>query len=176
MPRSSCRSCGLTAALRTQLLDAVTDEDLAFALPRQRGPSATCAWTTGIPSARTSSRSGPACSRGTTENEEPGLSRSVERLRGWYAAMDAEFEAVVGAIPEDTFQTGTIDRGDGFQMPMGAQFHTWREAILIFCAKADVYLRALGARPTRSTGSTGSAEVRSPAPRTERRAPCRIGR
>jgi hypothetical protein len=29
-------------------------------------------------------------------------------------------------------------------MPFGAHFHTYREAILIFCAKADVYLRAMG--------------------------------
>jgi hypothetical protein len=133
----------LTAALRTQLLDAITDDDLAFALPGNRPLGDLCldngdTQRSYIDSFRTGLQAWDV------KNEEPGLSRSVERLRAWYAAMDAEFEAVVGAIPEETFRSGTIDRGDGFQMPMGAQFHTWREAILIFCAKADVYLRALG--------------------------------
>jgi hypothetical protein len=77
-------------------------------------------------------------------NEEPGLAGSVERLVAWYAALDQELEDVLSGIPEAQFRDGHVQRDDGFEMPTGAQFHAWREAILIFCAKADVYRRALG--------------------------------
>lgn len=133
----------LTASLRTQLLTSLSDEELAFALPGNPALGDLCldngdTQRSYIDSFRTGRQAWDV------KNAEPGLARSVERLRAWYAAMDAEFEAVVGAIPDDTFQTGRIARADDFEMPMASQFHAWREAILIFCAKADVYLRAMG--------------------------------
>ena len=99
-----------------------------------------------------STRSGRAGLVWDVKNEEPGLAGSVERLQAWYADLDAELEAALTAIPEDEFRTGKIDRGEGFMMPIGSQFHTYREAILIFCAKADVYLRCHGQAPRRTVG------------------------
>ena len=155
----------LTAALRYQLLDAVTDEDLAFALPGNAPLGDLCldngdTQRSYIDSFRTGLQAWDV------KNTEPGVARSVERLRAWWTAMDAEFEAVVGAIPGDTFQTGTIDRGDGFQMPMGAQFHTWREAILIFCAKSDVYSPGARSRPR---GALAALDRLGPLPGIEAR-------
>ena len=40
----------------------------------------------------------------------------------------------------------SVDRGGGFTPPVTVQFHIHREALLIFYAKADVYLKALGRR------------------------------
>jgi hypothetical protein len=77
-------------------------------------------------------------------NTEPGLDGSVERLKTWYQALDAELDAALEAIPQGDLQTKVVDRGGGFMMPLGAQFHTYREAILIFCGKCSVYVRALG--------------------------------
>ena len=133
----------LTTALRTQLLESLTDADLGFALPGNPPLGDLCrdigdTERAYIDSFRTRRL------LWDTRNEEPGLDRSVERLQAWYAGMDAELEAALAAIPADEFRTGRIDRGEGFMMPIGSQFHTYREAILIFCAKADVYLRAMG--------------------------------
>lgn len=60
-------------------------------------------------------------------------------------SCDAQTEAALKAIPDADFQTKAVDRsGGGFMMPLGGQFHTYREALLIHCGKCSVYLRALG--------------------------------
>ena len=133
----------LTTALRTSLLASITDEELTFALPGNPPLGDLCkdigdTEQAYLDSFRTRRLVWDA------KNEEPGLDRSVERLQAWYARMDAELETALQAIPEDEFRDGRIDRGEGFMMPIGSQFHTYREAILIFSAKADVYLRAMG--------------------------------
>ena len=133
----------LTTALRTQLLASLTDGDLAFSLPGNPPLGELCKDIGDTEQAYLDSF---RTRRLTWEvkNEEPGLAGSVERLQAWYAAMDPELEDALQAIPAEEFRDGRIDRGEGFLMPIGSQFHTYREAILIFCAKADVYLRAMG--------------------------------
>jgi len=133
----------LTTALRTQLLASLTDADLAFAPPGNPPLGELCrdigdTERAYIDSFRTRRLVWDA------KNEAPGLAGSVERLAAWYADLDAELEAALAAIPEDEFRNGKVDRGEGFMMPIPSQFHTYREAILIFCAKADVYLRSMG--------------------------------
>ena len=51
--------------------------------------------------------------------------------------MDAAFSA----LSEEEVQTRRIDRG--FPAPVRTQLHIYREALLIFYAKAVVYLHAL---------------------------------
>ena len=132
-----------TTALRTQLLDSLTDADLAFRLPGNPPLGDLCRDIGDTEQAYLDSFRTRRLVW-DVKNEEPGLAGSIERLQAWYAALDAELEAALAAIPEDEFRTGKIDRGEGFLMPIPSQFHTYREAILIFCAKADVYLRAMG--------------------------------
>jgi len=133
----------LTTALRTQLLASLSDDDLGVSLPGNPPLGDLCrdigdTEQAYLESFRTRRLSLDA------RNDEPGLGRSVERLQAWYALMDTELDAALEAIPEDEFRDGKIDRGEGFHMPIASHFHTYREAILIFCAKADVYLRAMG--------------------------------
>ena len=136
----------LTSALRMQLLDVLGDEDLGVALPGNP-PLGDLAEQNGrhqrayIESFRTRRLDWDVA------DAPPGVSRDVEALRAWWTAMDEELLAVLDGIPADDFQAATVDRGGGFQMPMPSQFHTWREAILIFCAHADVYLRSLDKHP-----------------------------
>ena len=73
------------------------------------------------------------------------VSRSVEKLGAWYARLDAELERVLEGLGEADLAR-TVDRGNGFAPPVEVQFHIYREALLIFYAKAHVYLRALGKR------------------------------
>lgn len=133
----------LTAALRTQLLESVEESDLAFALPGNPPLGDLCVANgqmqrSYIDSFRTRRQDW------TLAPVDAGLGRSVSALRSWWAELDAELEAVLLAIPASEFDTGQVEREPGFSMPIRSQYHTWREAILIFCGHADVYLLALG--------------------------------
>ena len=72
---------------------------------------------------------------------DEALDSSVEKLKAWYQTLDAELEAALLALKDKDTQTTIVDRG--FPMPLGAQFHTYREALLIFYGKATCYLRAM---------------------------------
>ena len=131
----------LTTALRTQMLDSLTDADLAFTFPSNPTLGELCVKMGDVERAYIDSFK----TRKMTwdvRNTEPGLSGSVERLKAWYKALDDEFDAVLTAIPDADFQTQTIDRG--FTIQFGAQFHVYREAILIACGKCSVYLQTMG--------------------------------
>jgi hypothetical protein len=131
----------MTTALRTQMMDSLTDADLAFTFPNNPTLGELCR-TMGdversyIDSFKTLKQVW------NVRNTEPGLDGSVERLKAWYKALDEELLAALTAIPDEDFQTKIVDRG--FPMPLGGQFHTYREAILIFCGKCNVYLRTMG--------------------------------
>ena len=78
---------------------------------------------------------------------EAEVSGSVETLGAWYAQLDTELERVLEGLGEADLAR-SVDRGDGFTPPVEVQFHIYREALLIFYAKAHVYLQALGKRVT----------------------------
>ncbi len=131
-----------TTALRVQLLESLSDGDLAFALPGNP--------TLGALIREMGEHEGDYIESFTTLTHtwgvrpaEAGVETRVARLQAWFADLDRELEAVLTAIPESDFGTKTVDRGDGFTPPLGGQFHIYREATLIFCAKVSVYLRAM---------------------------------
>ncbi len=62
----------------------------------------------------------------------------------WLHGLDAELKAALAALSDEDLGK-PIDRG-GWQMPVMANFHTYREAVLIQFGKLDCYLRALGKR------------------------------
>ncbi len=132
----------MTTALRTQMMDTLTDADLAFALPNNVALGQLCVEIgdterSYIDSFKTLKQVWDG------RNTEAALAGSVERLKAWYAALDAEMDAVLTAIPDSDFQTKMVDRGS-FPIPLGGQFHSYREALLIFYSKASVYLKAMG--------------------------------
>jgi hypothetical protein len=135
----------LTTALRVWLLESLADEDLAFALPGNPSLGEQLVDLGRTERAYTDSFTTRQLTFVAPAAGEPeDAAGSVTALKAWFAAMDAELEAVVTAIPEDEFRTGRVDRGGGFSMPIFAQFATYREAILIAMAKIDVALRAMG--------------------------------
>lgn len=76
-------------------------------------------------------------------NTEPGLTTSVARLTAWYKTLDQDFETVMRAFSEVDLHHKQIDRGQGFTPSLYVQFEIYREALLMFYAKASVYLKAL---------------------------------
>ncbi|MDH3260451.1 MAG: DinB family protein [Acidimicrobiia bacterium] len=67
---------------------------------------------------------------------------SGEATVAWLHGLDGELKAALSALSDEDLAK-PIDRG-GWQMPVLANFHTYREAVLIQFGKLDCYLRALG--------------------------------
>jgi uncharacterized damage-inducible protein DinB len=132
-----------TQALRSQLMEVLTDADLAFspggntltlgALCRELGE---CEHTY-VQSFKTFKHDY------AYRNDEPGLETSVEKLKTWFTALDADLKAAVAGLSEEELNK-IIDRGNGFMIPARVQSHIYKEALLIFYGKASIYLRALG--------------------------------
>lgn len=82
-------------------------------------------------------------------NADPRLESSVAALSSWYAELDAELTAALQGLSEDDIGKRTIDRTDfpGFAPVLRVQLDIYKEALLIFYSKVDVYLRALGKTP-----------------------------
>ncbi len=76
-------------------------------------------------------------------DSKPDSINSVASFNAWFAALDADMYAALSVLSEADVQKPQIDRGHGFIASPFVQFQVYREALLIFYAKASVYLRAL---------------------------------
>jgi uncharacterized damage-inducible protein DinB len=129
-------------ALRDQMLDLLTDADLTFQPSEANASLGTLCREIGeteygyIESFKTGQHDF------SYHNPEPMLSERVETLREWYASMDAALQTVIEGMSDDDL-TKTVDRG-GWSLPVTAQLDVYKEALLIFYGKVDVYLKMLG--------------------------------
>jgi hypothetical protein len=131
-------------ALRNQLMEILTDQDLGFS-PGGDNPAlgALCREMGEVQHAYIQSFK-TFQQDFDYRNEEPGLAASVDRLAGWFEELDGELKEAIEAFSEEEIQDRTIDRGGGFILPPQIQLHIYREALLIFYGKASVYLKAMG--------------------------------
>ena len=67
---------------------------------------------------------------------------TVAGLKDWYARLDEELEAALRGISDEDAATRQVDRGD-FQVPVSINLDLLREALLIFCGKVSVYIKAM---------------------------------
>ena len=131
-----------TTAIRAELMNILSDADLAFKLPGSNPSLGAICREMGqveqsyIDSFKTLKQSFAYAAL------DPVLDTSVDKLKAWYQTLDADLEAALVAIKDKDTQTTMIDRG--WPIALGAQFHVYREALLIFYGKATCYLRALG--------------------------------
>ncbi|MEP7290597.1 MAG: DinB family protein [Chloroflexota bacterium] len=131
-----------TQAIRTDLMNTLADADLAYKLPGGNPTLGELCRESGqveqsyIEAFKTFKQSFayPAV--------DPQLETSVDQLKGWYQQLDAELEAVLLALSDEQIQNQSIDRG--WPVQINSQFHIYREALLIFYAKASCTLRAMG--------------------------------
>jgi hypothetical protein len=132
-----------TQSVRYDLMQTLTDSDLAYKLPGDNPTLGELCREIGeveysyIQSFKTFKHD---WSYRTTE---PELATSVARLQAWYTTLDNEFETVVRGFSEDDLHHKQIDRGHGFTPSPYVQFQIYHEALLMFYAKASVYLKAL---------------------------------
>ncbi|NDJ51488.1 MAG: hypothetical protein GYB68_00215 [Chloroflexi bacterium] len=128
--------------LRDQLLDLILDEDLAYRLPGQNPSFGELCVEMGqtqqiyIHSFKTLQHDRGY--RGILPDDG-----GVKSLRVWFAALDKQLIEALSSLSEDDVHNKEIDRGKGFVATPFVQFQIYHEALLIFYAKASVYLKAL---------------------------------
>jgi len=131
-------------ALRDQLMEILTDEDLLFRPGDRNEPLGELCREIGetersyIQSFKTFTQDF------SYRNEEPELARSVGMLVAWFRELDQELKSTIEALSEKDLQNRVVDRGGGFILPIHIQLDVYKEALLIFCGKVSVYLKALG--------------------------------
>jgi len=129
-----------TQSFRTAMLAQLTDGDLAYALPGNMTLGDLCREM-----GETEHGYVAAFSRFEHEwgyrHPDPSVATSVAALRAWYEQLDDDLLAALNALTDDDIATRRL-RGGGWAS-VTKEFHLYREALLIFYAKAGLYLRAL---------------------------------
>jgi hypothetical protein len=79
-------------------------------------------------------------------NPDPRLERSVAALSSWFADLDKDLQAAIEAVTDDDATNRRFFRADlpDFSPLLPQELDIYREALLIFYAKASIYLRAMG--------------------------------
>lgn len=70
------------------------------------------------------------------------IANSVSGLKAWFAELDTELLTTLENLSEETIQNQHIDRG-GWSLPVTVQLHVYREGLLIFAGKVSIYLQLL---------------------------------
>lgn len=127
--------------MRSQLLDTLSDADLAFS-PGGQNMTLGALWRemgdiehSYIQSLKTLKQDW------SYHNTEEGLDSSVARLKTWLQTLDEEMKATVSAFSDEDL-TKTIDR-NGYMVPIDWQLDVYLQALLIFFGKTTVFLKAM---------------------------------
>lgn len=130
-------------ALRTQLMDSLTDDDLRYTPGGANLPlGALCVEIGETEHAYVQSFKTFAIDF-SCRNPEPGLETGVAKLVSWFQTLDAELETTIAGLSEEDVKTRQIDRGGWSVLPL-IQIEIYKEALLIFYGKVSVYLKAMG--------------------------------
>lgn len=130
-----------THGMRTQLMDILSDADLAFSPGGQNMTLGALCREMGeieysyIQSLKTFKQDW------SYHNTEAGLESDVNRLKTWYQTLDDEVKATVSALADEDL-TKMVDR-DGYNMPVEMQLDVYLQALLIFFGKVTIYLKAM---------------------------------
>jgi hypothetical protein len=131
-----------TQSLRTQIMDLLSNDDLAYRLPGDNVSLGELCREIGEVEQAYLDSFKMFKQDFSYRNSEPGLPGDVDRLKAWFKRLDAELDEALYALSDEDFQGRMIDRG-GFQVPPRVQVHIYVQALLIFYGKATLYLRAL---------------------------------
>ena len=79
-------------------------------------------------------------------NPGPRSEHSVAALSSWFADLDKDLKAAIEAVTDDDAANRRFFRADlpDFSPLLPQELDIYREALLIFYAKASIYLRAMG--------------------------------
>lgn len=128
--------------MRTQLLETLSDADLAFTPGGAAMRLGTLCRELGeiehsyVQSLKTLRQDW------SYRNRDAGLASSVARLKAWFRTLDDEMQAIVSGLSDDDLGK-SVDRGNGSSMPVDWQLDAYLQAVLIFFGKATIYLRVM---------------------------------
>ena len=129
--------------LRPQLLDILSDEELAYSPGGDNMSFGELLVELGetemnyIESFKTFKMGYDA------KNDDPSRAGSVAKLTEWYDSLHADLKATIEGISDEDVANRMINRGENFELPVPIQISVLQEAYLIFYGKAMVYLKAM---------------------------------
>lgn len=131
----------MTHGVRDQVIAAIDSQDLAFALP---GCLSLGELLQSLGDVEASYTQSFKTMKHDFSVQAPGWEAitSGPAAIEWLHGLDEELKAALSALSDEELAK-PIDRG-GWELPAMANFHTYREAVLITFGKLDCYLRALG--------------------------------
>jgi uncharacterized damage-inducible protein DinB len=131
-------------ALRNQLMDILSDSDLSYS-PDNNNPTLgeLCREIGEIETSYIQSFRN-FIQDFNYRNDEPGLRGSVSSLREWFKELDSELKSTISDLSDEDLSRRVIDRGHDFQVSPRIQLEIYKEALLIFYGKCNVYLKAMG--------------------------------
>ena len=129
--------------LRDQLLEALSDADLAYT-PGGSNPTLgeLCRELGETEYAYVQSFKTFAIDFSYRTKDERYLG-SVAELQAWYRQLDEALEAALESVSDDDVANKKMDR-DGYEAPVHISLDILREALLIFYGKVSVYAKAMG--------------------------------
>lgn len=128
-----------TLAIRHQLFDILTDDDLSFALPSNPTIGELLRdWGDYDKRYADSFRT----FKMSYTDQAPDVEMTVPALRQWFADLEADLKDALSSLSDADIENRIIERG--FPAPARVQFHIYREGLLIVYGKLSVYLKALG--------------------------------
>jgi len=129
-------------SLRAQLLDSLSDADLAFTPGGQNMRLGTLLRALGEVEYSYTQSLKTGQQDWSYRNREAGSANEVARLKAWFTTLDDEMLATIEALSDDDLAK-TIDRGGGSSMPLEMQLDVYLQAQLIFLGKLSIYFRAM---------------------------------
>ncbi|QPC82640.1 hypothetical protein G4Y79_23615 [Phototrophicus methaneseepsis] len=129
--------------LRDQLLDMLSDQDLAYKLPGNNPTLGELCEEMGQIQQVYAHSFKSFKHDWAYPYAKPEAPHRVASFKTWFKELDEQLVEALNGLSEADIHTQQIDRGHGFTPSPYVQFQIYREAILIFYAKASVYLKAL---------------------------------
>ena len=129
-------------AMRTGMLDALSDSDLAFNPGGQNMTlGALCREMAEIEYSYIQSLK-TFKQEWSYRNTELGMDSHIAKLKAWYQALDNELTALMSAFSDEDLKK-LVKRPDGNSMPVEFLLDVYLQALLIFFGKAIIYLKAM---------------------------------
>jgi hypothetical protein len=130
-----------TEAIRGQILDSLSDADLAFSLPNNPTVRELFEEMGAVEAFYSESFKTLRQDWATFRPTAPQPMTSLTALRAWFAELDSELHTLLMGFSESDLDK-IVERG--FSLPVRHQVNVYREALLIFYGKLSVYLKAMG--------------------------------